>query len=97
MKLLLLLAAVAVGVYFLRKQLKKVKADSPKLPVEKAPELPLEEVKAEVAPKAVEKSDAIAEVVVAKKAPKKAKKEVVKKPAAKKAKVEAPKAKKSKK
>jgi len=45
MKLLLLLAAVAVGVYFLRKQLKKVKADSPKLPVEKAPELPLKRTK----------------------------------------------------
>lgn len=92
MKLLLLLAAVAVSVYFLIKKFKKVKADSPKLPVEKAPELSLEEIKAEVAPKVIEKSEVIAEVVVAKKAPKKAKKEV-----AKKAKAEAPKAKKSKK
>jgi len=93
MKLLLLVAAVAVGIYLIIRQFKKGKADEPKLSVEKAADLPLEEVKAEVA----SKSEAIVEVVVAKKAPKKAKKEVVKKPAAKKAKAEAPKAKKSKK
>jgi len=104
MKLLLLLAAVAVGVYFLVKQFKKVKADSLKLPAEKAPELPvIEEVKVEITQDAVApeilKSDVIVEVVAAKKASRSTKKEVAKKPAAKKAKAEVPptKAKKAKK
>lgn len=97
MKLLLLLAAVAVGIYLLRKQFKKVKADTPELPVENATELPLKEVKAKLAPKAVKKSKAVVEMAVTKKTPKKAKKEVEKKPATKKAKAEATKAKKSKK
>lgn len=102
MKLLLLLAAVAVGVYFLIKQFKKAKTDSPKLPVEKASELPVvEEVKVEVTPDPIApeilKSDVIVEVVAAKKSSRAPKKDVAKKPAAKKAKAEAPKAPRAKK